>query len=185
MAIDIEFASKFIKDICISYIGGTFKSTLWTAILIVIVTLSIVVILYPKRKNASSSSYIKPVMYIFLSTLLLLFIHDSCVQDSNKLSREDKSAENVIEDITMFRGKDSPTGGVYEAVYGKTPDGENVDVKARSHQTIGGNSYVAVTPAEMQRMESINNNPLSNSSESRQSTNVSDDGKIVNISQET
>ena len=195
MAIDIEFASNFIKGLCLTYIGKTFKSTLWTAVLIVVVTLTIVIILYPKGKNISTSNYIKPVMYTFLTTLLLLFIHDSSIHDSIKLTRENESAENVIDGITMFRGKESKSGGVYEAVYGKDDQAQGtptVDVKTRLHESIGGNSYVVSTPVVSEDAVIPGQTPVNNQSSSVSVTNSFDipppiddeGGKIVNISKE-
>lgn len=192
MAIDIEFVSKFIKTVCFSYIGNTFRSTLWTAILIVVVILVIVIVLYPKGKNIPIGSYIKPVLYTFLSTLLLLFIHDSCLQDENKMSRENESAENVIGGIKMFRGKESSTGGVYEAVYGKEDNSELLsdDVKTRTHESVGHNSYVSSAEnnrfqkVEPQKQKSPHSDQSDRSEKNSDSVGGSDDGKIVNISQE-
>ena len=72
MAIDISFAYNFVKGTCLNYLGKTLKSTFWTAILIVIITLIIIFFLYPNEKNKTFSKIIKPIIYIFISTIIIL-----------------------------------------------------------------------------------------------------------------
>ena len=88
MAIDISSIFSIIKNNCIGFLGKTLKSTFWTAILIVIVTLTIIFFLYPNEKNKKFSKIIKPIIYTLISTIIILFIHDSCIKDIYKNDKE-------------------------------------------------------------------------------------------------
>ena len=138
MAIDIGYLFDTLKSTGLNYLGSTLKSTLWTSILIVIVVLIIVITMYPVDKHQSFNRHIRPCVYIFLFTMIILFIHDSFVQDSAKITQEDTSAEKAIGGIKLFGGRNNEDGGIYEAVYGTSEE----DVKMRKHETVGNNAYV-------------------------------------------
>ena len=138
MAVDISYIYNFIKNTCFGYLGKTLKSTLWTSILIVILILIILLFLYPCENDRTFIKVMKPIIYIFISTLLIIFIHDSYLKDVSKKIQEDISSENIIGGIKLHQQKDKESN-IYDVVYGK---GEH-EVKTRSHESIGNNSFVA------------------------------------------
>jgi len=173
MAIDISYAYNFIKTTCIGHLGIILKSTLWTAVLISAIILIIVIFLYPFEKNKSFSRAMKPIIYTFLSTIIIMFIHDSCIKDASKILVDDVSANNIIGGIKMH-GEKNAEPSIYEMVYG---EGEE-QVKTRHHKNIGNNAYV----------ESTNNTNLDEKShmeDSNENKHQENDDKIISVDKES
>ena len=138
MAIDISYSYNLVKNTCLNYLGRTLKSTLWTTILIVIIILFIVTFMYPSKSNRSFGKLIKPIIYMFIFTLIILFIHDSCIKDESKILQEDNSTSNIIGGIKLHNEKNNEKS-IYEVVYGKNKE----EIQRREHEQSGtGESFV-------------------------------------------
>ena len=138
MAIDISYSYNLVKSTCLNYLGRTLKSTFWTAVLIVIIILFIVTFMYPSKSNRSFGKLIKPIIYMFIFTLIILFIHDSCIKDESKILQEDNSTSNIIGGIKLHNEKNNEKS-IYEVVYGKNKE----EIQRREHEQSGtGESFV-------------------------------------------
>ena len=169
MAFDIGYIFSSTKNIFTKYFGETIKSTLWTAVLIIIIIALILMVLYPTKEKESFRKLFKPIIYIFLSILIILFIHDSCLLDNVKARQEELEVEKTIGGIKELHNREVKSTNIYDVLYPET-GGSQEDIETRKHKQIGPLSTVEVKSQEKNK-EEIN--------KEENNEKMSDDGKIV------
>lgn len=139
MSFDINYSINYIKNIFSLYFGKTMRSTLWISTLITIIILFITLILYPSKNKKSFSDSVKPIIYTFLFTLIIVFIHDSFLNEDANLNKRNMESDEVIENIKLYRDKES---NIYKAIGGYDKDKSEDNINIRNHNKIGKEAIV-------------------------------------------
>lgn len=141
MAVDIFDSLGSFKKIFIDNFGKTMRSPIWTSIFIVVIILCIFIFIFPK-KDKNIFRMIKPTLYMFLSVILILFVHDSVVIDDVKDTQHERKIEETVDKLKLFKDRHEKNN-IYEAMGGDATE-EDI-IEPRKHTEIGNNAYVAVT----------------------------------------
>lgn len=76
-------------------------SSIWLAILITIFIVIIIMVMYPAKKNTPLSLVFKMSIYIFLTTMLLLFLHDGIIKYLYDEEYQEKSNNEILRGVDM------------------------------------------------------------------------------------
>ncbi len=147
MPIDMGFAFNSVKNTFTQYLGRTFKSTFWTAVLITSIIVIVIMFIYPTKSGEPFYILFRPIMYIFISTLIVMFIHDSCVYDDIKKKNDELESEEIVGGMESYRNSKVVTGrkrdtNIYKILF--PGEGDDIDVESRPHEQIGPQAAVRV-----------------------------------------
>ncbi len=134
MPLDINYSINYAQNIFSHYLGKTMRSTLWTATMIVIVTLFITLIIYPSKNKKTFTDCVRPIIYSFLCTLVILFIHDSFLNTDANSNKRDRESDEIIENMKLYRDKET---NIYKAIGGYDKNTESDIINIRNHSNIG------------------------------------------------
>lgn len=154
MSFDIGYIFGSTKNIFTEYFGETIKSTFWTSILIIIVITFILMIMYPTKKRESFRKLFKPIIYIFLSILIILFVHDSCILDNVDARKAEEEVEKTIGGIKELHNREIKSTNIYDVLYPEA-EGNRDDIGIRKHKQIGPLSIVDIDNKEKGTKEEI------------------------------
>ena len=124
-------------------------------------------IMYPTKGGSHFYKIFKPIVYIFLFTLSILFIHDSCMNDYLKEKADALESEEIIGGIKEFRNKNRDTN-IYEVLYPGDPN-KSEKIKPREHKQMGPLVEVA----------SLSKHGAPAYSESDRENSIEKDGSII------
>ena len=139
MPLDINYSINYVRNIFYLYFGKTIRYTLWVSTLITIIILFITLVLYPSKNKKSFSDSVKPVIYTFLFVLIIMFIHDSFLNEDANLNKRDMESDEVLENMKLYRDKET---NIYKAIGGYDNDKSEDNIKIRKHSKIGEESVV-------------------------------------------
>ena len=139
MPLDINYSINYAKDIFSIYFGKIMRSTLWISTLITIIILFITLILYPSKNKKLFSDSVKPIIYTFLFTLIIIFIHDSFLKEDANINKRNMESDEVLENIKLYRDKES---NIYKAIGGYDKDKSEDNINIRNHNKIGKEAIV-------------------------------------------
>ena len=141
MPLDINYSINYAQNIFSYYLGKTMRSTLWTATIIVIITLFITLIIYPSKNKKTFTDCVRPIIYSFLCTLVVLFIHDSFLNTDANSNKRDRESDEIIENMKLYRDKET---NIYKAIggYDKDKDIDSDTINIRNHSNIGTDAVV-------------------------------------------
>lgn len=90
------------KDTFSGFFGSSLRSPFWMALIITVVIILIILFVYPAKKSASLSKLFKLMIYIFVTTLIFLFLHNSALHDTWKKENEDEKQRAAIGGMSDF-----------------------------------------------------------------------------------
>ena len=136
-----DMGTGIFKDACSGFFGSSLRSPFWMALIITVVIILITLFVYPAKKSASLSKLFKLMIYIFVSSLILLFLHDSALKDSWKSENEDQKQLAAIGGMSDFINN----GGrpMIPSFSGENPQGVRM-----AEPRIGGSSLISA-PGQM------------------------------------
>jgi hypothetical protein len=97
-------------------------SSLFVAIFIALFMVLLIMIMYPAKSGTSLSVVFKMFIYMFMGTLLVVFLHDGVIKYMIREEIENKQYEEVVNNATKFGGDADP---VYGSSYKIIQPGEN------------------------------------------------------------
>jgi type II secretory pathway component PulF len=81
-----------VKD----FFGNSLKSPLWTAIIISIIIMLILLLFYPAKRGTGPAKHIKILIYVFISTVVILYIHDATIKSIVSDEYKNKAVEETL-----------------------------------------------------------------------------------------
>ena len=138
MPLSSDMGTGIFKDIFGGFFGSSLRSPFWMALIITVAIILITLFVYPAKKSASLS---KLLIYIFVSSLILLFLHDSVLKDSWKTENEDQKQLAAIGGMSDFINNG---GRPVIPSFG----GENTQGARMAEPRIGGSSLISA-PGQM------------------------------------
>lgn len=136
MPLDFGFAFESLKQNAVYYFGTTLKSSIWTAILITAIIAVVLMLLYPTRPRTPFYKILRPLLYMFIFTLIVMFMHDSVLLDEIKLRTEELESKEVAGGLQTFNQKNR-SANIYEVLYPGDSEGGDEDIEPRPHKQIG------------------------------------------------
>ncbi len=94
------------------FLGGFFRSTFWTAILITSILMLCVMYMYPPKKNTPIFCIFRVAFYVFVFTLLTLFIHDGVISMDYQSQSDNAGADDLVNKVTDSTRNSLVSGGV-------------------------------------------------------------------------
>jgi hypothetical protein len=83
-----------------SIINKYLGSTIFVGIIITFILLLIIMIFYPAKENTSVKIIFKVGLYSFLSSLLILFLHDGIIKSNLSNDKISENNEKIIQNLT-------------------------------------------------------------------------------------
>jgi len=102
MPISSDIGAGMFKNTFSGFFGSSLRSPFWMALIITVVIILIILFVYPAKKSASVGKLFKLMIYIFITGLILLFLHDSALMDSWKIEHEDERQRQAIGGMSDF-----------------------------------------------------------------------------------
>lgn len=102
MPIDTSSGLSLIPTGLSGFFGNSLKSPFWLALLITVSIILITIFVYPAKKSSSVSKLLKLMIYIFIAVLIFIMLHDNILQETWKLDHEDRSARDMIGNMSDF-----------------------------------------------------------------------------------
>lgn len=84
------------------FFGNSLKSPFWVALIITVIIILIILFVYPAKKSSSISKLFKLMIYIFATTLVFLFLHDSAIGECWKKENDDAQQRAAIGGMSDF-----------------------------------------------------------------------------------
>jgi hypothetical protein len=81
-----------VKD----FFGNSFKSPLWTAIIISVIVMLILLLFYPAKRGTGPAKHIKILIYVFIATAAIMYIHDSTIKTIISDEYKNKAVEETL-----------------------------------------------------------------------------------------
>lgn len=78
------------------FFGNSFKSPLWTAIIISVLIMLILLIFYPTKKGIGPAKHIKVMIYILIATIGVMYMHDSTIKGVWDDEHKNKAVEETL-----------------------------------------------------------------------------------------
>lgn len=91
-----------IKNTFGGFFGSSIRSPFWMALIITVVIILIILSVYPAKKSASLSKLFKLIIYIFITSLILLFLHDNALHETWKSEHDDEKQRQAIGGMNDF-----------------------------------------------------------------------------------
>lgn len=115
MPISSDVGAGIFKGIFGGFFGTSLRSPFWMALIITVIIILIILFVYPAKKSASLSKLFKLMIYIFVTSLILIFLHDSAMLEAWKIEHEDEKQRQAIGVMSDFINNGSrpiiPTAG--------------------------------------------------------------------------
>ena len=102
MPLNTDSSFGLLKSSVGGFFGNSIKSPFWLALIITVIILLITIFVYPAKKTSSLSKLFKLMIYIFITTLVFLFLHDNAIKEVWLTEHEDKKARDVLSGMTDF-----------------------------------------------------------------------------------
>jgi len=102
MPVSTETGFGLLQSSIGGFLGNSIKSPFWLAIMITVIIILITIFVYPAKKSASISKLLKLMIYIFITSLILLFLHDSAIREVWQTEHEDKKAREILGGMDDF-----------------------------------------------------------------------------------
>lgn len=102
MGLSGETGFGLIQSTIGGFLGNSIKSPFWLAIMITVIIILITIFIYPAKKSASISKLLKLMIYIFVTSLILIFLHDSAIREVWQNEHEDKKAREILGGMSDF-----------------------------------------------------------------------------------
>lgn len=83
-----------------SIINKYLGSTIFVGILITFILLMIIMVFYPAKENTPIKIIFKVGLYSFLSSLLILFLHDGIIKSNLSNDKINENNEKIIQNLT-------------------------------------------------------------------------------------
>ena len=83
-----------------SIINKYLNSTLFVSLLITFILMLIIMLFYPAKENTPIKIIFKVGLYSFLSSALILFLHDGVVKSNINNNKVDENNEKIIQNLT-------------------------------------------------------------------------------------
>lgn len=110
----IEFNTFFggIKNSVYATAGlnNVFCSIVYTALLLSIIILIILVCIYPCKKNTPPWRLVKVFIYVLIASVVVLALHSSFIKNKYQEAFIEKNADNYIDNIHRYGG----SAGIYD-----------------------------------------------------------------------
>lgn len=99
-----ELASGF-KDLCgylfsSTFFNGLFSNSFYMAIMITIIIALILVLMYPSKPKTLISTSLRVLLYIFITVLATLILHNGLVKNKYDIDHTDQKEMAIIKKIT-------------------------------------------------------------------------------------
>lgn len=88
----IAFESKFLNK--------TMGSVFWTALLISVVIIFVVMVMLPLKKQTTIFKIFRTLFYIFATTGLILILHDGVIRSTYENIYQKSSSDDMVKKIT-------------------------------------------------------------------------------------
>lgn len=113
----------------LKFFNTIFSSTLWTAFLVTIIVVGLLITLIPVETNTPTWVLFKFMFYTFMSSLGILFLHNNIVKISDAEQDDEKESNELLERM----------GGNKDA---EIIQGDGVEVKPTITTTLGDEERV-------------------------------------------
>lgn len=78
------------------FFGNSFKSPLWTAIIISVLVMLILLFFYPAKRGMGPTKQIKVLIYVFIISAGILYMHDSTLKNIWNEEHKNKVVEETL-----------------------------------------------------------------------------------------
>jgi hypothetical protein len=112
--LDVFGSLGSVKDSVIGFLGSSFKSPIWTAVIVTFIIMLILLFWYPVKSNCGTGKHIKIIIYIFLTTTISLYIHDATIKQIWQSELQDKDVQKTLDGIKRYQ--ENP--GLYKSMDG-------------------------------------------------------------------
>lgn len=102
MAFNSEKGFGLLQSTVGGFLGNSIKSPFWLALMITVIIILITIFVYPAKKSAPISKLLKLMIYIFITSLILIFLHDNAIREVWQNEHEDKKAREIMGGMADF-----------------------------------------------------------------------------------
>jgi uncharacterized membrane protein YkvI len=89
------------------FLNTSLKSPFWTALIIVLIMITIIIVMYPAKYKALTS-VIRIFIYGFVFVLIIMYLHDNNIKNEWEKEHEDKNSKKVMNNLEGFLNNDIP-----------------------------------------------------------------------------
>ncbi len=94
--LDIFGGISSVANSVTGFFGNSFKSPLWTAIIISVLVMLILLLFYPAKRGMGPTKQIKVLIYVFLISAGILYMHDSTLKSIWNEEHKNKVVEETL-----------------------------------------------------------------------------------------
>lgn len=98
----IDTHGSIIPSTITGFVGTSLKSPFWLALMITASLILIIIFVYPAKKSSSVAKLFKLMIYVFGTVLVFVMLHDNIVQETWRIEHEDKTARDMIGNMSDF-----------------------------------------------------------------------------------